>query len=272
MSNHLPIGAHIGLGQGDLGEAEQAEAMFARAAGLGMAHVQIFLGDPQGWKAPSFPHPGGAAGLKAAAEAAGIGLYVHAPYVINVATTNNRIRIPSRKLLAQQVAAASEIGALGLIVHGGHVTKDDDPSAGFANWTKAVDQTDLSCPVLIENTAGGENSMARTVESIARLWDAVGHSGVGLCLDTCHAWAAGIDLPTQVDQIRSITGRIDLVHCNNSRDEFGSGRDRHANLGEGQIPAVNIAATVVAAGAPVTLETASDGHADDIALLRGAGA
>src|SRR5690606_10168523 len=63
--------------------------------------VQIFLGDPQDWKGPVVDYPGGAAGLRTAAEKAGIGLYVHAPYVMNVATTNNRIRIPSRKLLQQ---------------------------------------------------------------------------------------------------------------------------------------------------------------------------
>jgi deoxyribonuclease IV len=258
------LGAHIGL-QDPAASTEQA---LADARALGMDHVQIFLGDPQGWKAPTFPHPDGAAGLRAAAADAGIGLWVHAPYVINVATTNNRIRIPSRKLLAQQVAAATEIGALGLIVHGGHVTKDDDPASGFANWAKAVNQTDLTLPVLIENTAGGEHSMARTVDSITRLWDAVGDSGVGFCLDLCHAWAAGIALPDAVDIIRSITGRLDLVHCNNSRDAFGSGRDRHASLSSGEIPVQDIVRSVAAAGAPVVLETPGDGHADDLLILR----
>jgi deoxyribonuclease IV len=265
------LGAHIGLedvaADPTTGPSAAQDAL-ERARALGMDHVQIFLGDPQGWKGPTFPHPQGAAGLKALAAQIGIGLYVHAPYVINVATTNNRIRIPSRKLLAQQVAAATEIGALGLIVHGGHVTKDDDPSAGYANWTKAVDQIDLTVPVLIENTAGGDHSMARSVESLTRLWAAVGHSGVGFCLDTCHAWAAGIPLPDAATTVLGITGRIDLVHCNNSRDEFGSGRDRHASLLAGTIPADDIVRTVAAAGAPVILETASDGHADDLTVLR----
>ena len=63
-------------------------------------------------------------------------VYVHAPYVINVATTNNRIRIPSRKLLGQHAAAAAAIGAKGLIVHGGHVNASDDPAVGFDNWRK----------------------------------------------------------------------------------------------------------------------------------------
>jgi deoxyribonuclease IV len=265
------LGAHVGLAEGAVdpssGPSSAAEAL-QRARDLGMDHVQIFLGDPQGWKGPTFPHPDGASGLRALAAQVGVGLYVHAPYVINVATTNNRIRIPSRKLLAQQVAAATEIGALGLIVHGGHVTKDDDPSAGYANWAKAVDQIDMTVPVLIENTAGGDHSMARSVDSLTQLWDAVGHSGVGFCLDTCHAWAAGIPLPDVATTVLGVTGRIDLVHCNNSRDEFGSGRDRHASLLAGTIPPDDIVRTVAQAGAPVILETASEGHPEDLALLR----
>jgi deoxyribonuclease-4 len=71
--------------------------------------------------------PAGAAALRADAIAAGVDLYVHAPYIVNVATTNNRIRIPSRKLLQQHMNAAAEIGAKGLIVHGGHVDKGDRP-------------------------------------------------------------------------------------------------------------------------------------------------
>lgn len=255
-SGLVKVGAHIDIGD------PAADLAAARARGLD--HVQIFLGDPQGWAKPDIPD-----GLREAAQASGVGLYVHAPYVINVATTNNRIRIPSRKLLAQQIEAATAIGALGLIVHGGHVTKDDDPAAGYANWTKAVDQIDFTVPVFIENTAGGEHSMARTLESISALWDHVGHSSVGFCLDTCHAWAAGIELSRAVSKIKQITGRVDLVHCNNSRDEFGSGRDRHANLHDGNIPVEQIIDVVNTADAPVILETASDGHGADLSLLRG---
>lgn len=252
----MRLGAHV--------ELSDPGPDLAAAKAQGFDHVQIFLGDPQGWAAPAVP-----AGLAEAAAAAGVGIYVHAPYVINVATTNNRIRIPSRKLLAQHVQAATAINALGLIVHGGHVTKDDDPAAGFANWKKAVDQLDFTLPVFIENTAGGEHSMARTLESLANLWDHVGHSPIGFCLDTCHAWAAGIDLSSAVSSIKGITGRIDLIHCNNSRDEFGSGRDRHANLADGTIVVEQIRGVVQQAQAPIVLETASNGHASDIALIRG---
>ena len=126
--------------------------------------MQFFLGDPQGYKGPRSRYAGGAEALRADAEAAGVDLYVHAPYIVNVATTNNRIRIPSRKLLQQHVDAAAAIGAKGLIVHGGHVGKDDDPEMGFDNWRKAIEATDLKLPLLIENTAGGDNAMTRYLE------------------------------------------------------------------------------------------------------------
>lgn len=236
--------------------------------------VQFFLGDPQGYQGPEFRYAGGAAGLKADAEAAGIDLYVHAPYIVNVATTNNRIRIPSRKLLQQHVDAAAEIGAKGLIVHGGHVNKDDDPSVGFDNWRKAVEATDLKLPLLIENTAGGDNAMTRHLDRIGRVWDAIsaaeGFEQVGFCLDTCHAWASGIDLADAVDRIRSLTGRIDLVHANDSRDAFGSGADRHTSFGHGEIDPDALAGVVRAADAPVICETPGgpDEHRADFAWLR----
>jgi deoxyribonuclease-4 len=247
-SSSVRIGAHV----------DQTDPI-AEAQARGTTLVQFFLGDPQGYQGPEIRYAGGAAGLRADAEAAGIDLYVHAPYIVNVATTNNRIRIPSRKLLQQHVDAAAGIGAKGLIVHGGHVNKDDDPEKGFDNWRKAVEATDLKVPVLIENTAGGDNAMTRHLDRIGRVWDAIssaaGFEQVGFCLDTCHAWASGIDLPDAVEKVRAITGRIDLVHANDSRDAFGSGADRHASFGHGEIAADELAGVVRAAGAPVICET-----------------
>jgi deoxyribonuclease-4 len=192
--------------------------------------------------------------------------------VINVASANNRIRIPSRKLLGQQLKAAASIGAKGLIVHGGHVTADADPAAGVANWVKAVEQIDRPLPLLIENTAGGNGAMARSLEAIARLWEGVAANAdggeIGFCLDTCHANSAGIDLSEAVDRVKAITGRIDLVHCNNSRDEFGSGADRHANFDAGTIDPQALLDVVRAAGAPVVCETPEPGLTDDIAWLQ----
>jgi deoxyribonuclease-4 len=226
------------------------------------------LADPQGWKGSIFPHPDGAPGLKASAIAANIGIYVHARYIINVATTNNKVRIPSRKLLQVDVDAAAAVGAKAVIVHGGHVKDGDDPQAGIDNWVKALAQLDMKVPVLIENTAGGKNSMARRLESIKGLWGAVGDTGVGFCLDTCHAHAGGIDMAALADTILGITGRIDLIHCNDSRDSFDSGADRHANLGEGSIGLDNIINCLKTSNAPVVLETPFEGVSADLEILR----
>jgi deoxyribonuclease IV len=110
--------------------------------------------------------------------------------------------------------------------------------------------------------------MARHFDTIARLWDVIGDAGIGFCLDTCHAWAAGEALVDAVDRIKGITGRIDLVHCNDSKDAAGSGPDRHANRGAGEIGTELLVAAVKAADAPVICETADDGRRDDIAFLR----
>jgi len=259
----IAIGAHV----------DQTDPL-AEARERGAPLVQFFLGDPQGFQGPEIAYAGGAAGLRADAEAAGVDLYVHAPYIVNVATTNNRIRMPSRKLLQKHVDAATEIGAQGLIVHGGHVGKDDDPATGFDNWRKAIEATDLTLPLLIENTAGGDHAMTRYLGRIAGVWAAIeeaeGADMVGFCLDTCHAHAGGNDLTTVVDDVLAITGRIDLVHANDSRDDFDSGADRHASFGAGRIEPDLLAQVVRDAAAPVICETPGPAaaHVADFAWLR----
>jgi deoxyribonuclease IV len=245
-----------------IGSHVSPEDPLAAAEAEGAEAVQIFLGNPQSWKAPK-PRSD-AARLRESP----VPVYVHAPYLINVASPNNRVRIPSRKILQQTCDAAVGIGATAVIVHGGHVTADDDLQAGFERWRKALDQLETTVPVYLENTAGGDHAIARQFDTIARLWDYIGDHGIGFCLDTCHAWAAGEALIDAVDRITSITGRIDLVHCNDSKDPHGSGRDRHANLGTGEIDVDVLVAVVRAADAPVICETADQGRKDDIALLR----
>jgi deoxyribonuclease-4 len=255
------------------GHGDQVDPI-AEAAAREATLAQFFLGDPQAWKGPEIRYPAGATALKAAAEEAGIALYVHAPYVLNVATTNNRIRIPSRKFLQQYLDAAAEVGAAGVIVHGGHVLKNDDPAIGFDNWRKCIDGLDMRVRLLIENTAGGDNAMARRLERIARLWDAIGQAKggdtVGFCLDTCHAHAGGEELVGLVDRVKAITGRIDLVHANDSRDAFDSGADRHANFGDGEVGTEALAEVVRTASVPVVVETPGgrDGQGADIAWLK----
>jgi deoxyribonuclease-4 len=124
--------------------------------------VQFFLGDPQGWKKPP---PREDADLLRRSP---IPIYVHAPYLINVASANNRIRIPSRKILQDTCDAAADVNATAVIVHGGHAD-DKDLEAGFERWVKALQALNTDVPVYLENTAGGNHAMARHFDTIARL-------------------------------------------------------------------------------------------------------
>jgi len=254
----MRIGAHVRDDSDPVGVAND----------LGAEVVQLFLADPQKWNKPG-PHPQTEQLL-----ASDLQVVVHSPYVINVASRNNRIRIPSRKLVAQHAEAAAAIGAFGLVVHGGHVREGEDAADGVANWRKLFERQaetgGFAVPVLIENTAGGDNAMARHFDDLARLWDAVGEFGAGFVLDTCHAWAGGEELLDAVQRVRAITGRIDLVHLNNSRDAFNSARDRHANLAGGTIDPEVLVAVCRTAQAPVVLETPAEGVAEDLQYLRAA--
>lgn len=235
---------------------------------IGADCVQVFLSDPQGWKKP--------APRKDAEElkASPLPLYVHAPYLINVASPKNNIRHGSRKILQQTCDAAAEVGAAAVIVHPGHA--EDGVTKGFPRWVSTVERLSSEVPLYIENTAGGENAVARRFDDLARLWEAIndadGSVELGFCFDTCHAHAAGEKLSDAVERVLAIVGRIDLLHANDSRDPPGTGADRHANLGQGEIEADALRNMIRAARAPVICETPGGGDdmRADLEFVRGA--
>lgn len=237
----MRLGAHV-PSKDPIGEAE------ARGAEV----VQVFLSNPQSWKKPL---PREDADVLRSSD---LPIYVHAPYLVNPVAENTRVRIPSRRILQETCDAAAEIGAAGVVVHGGHVTGEGDMAEAYPRWRKALQQLDSQVPVLIENTAGGDNAVVRRLDTTRCLWDEVGDLGPGYVLDTCHAWAGGEPLDELVERTIEVVGRIDLVHLNDSRDPFDSRRDRHANLGQGHIPEDELFSIVAAAGAPVVVETPGD--------------
>jgi deoxyribonuclease-4 len=249
------IGAHVGSDH-PLGSAEE----------LGADVIQIFLSNPQSWKKPAERQD---ADELAASD---IPIYVHAPYLINPVTSNNRVRIPSRKILQDTCDAAAAIGAAGVVVHGGQVTGDGDMDEAFPRWRKALETVETDVQILIENTAGGDNAVVRRAENIRRLWEEIGDLDPGFVLDTCHSWAGGEPFDGLVERMIEATGRIDLIHCNDSRDPFDSRRDRHANLGDGEIPEAELAAALRASEAPIVIETpgGTDEHRSDLAWIRAA--
>jgi deoxyribonuclease-4 len=249
------VGAHIG-----------SEHPLETAVALGADCVQIFLSDPQGWAKP--PPRDDAAELRRS----DVPLYVHAPYLVNVCSPRNNVRYGSRKILQQTCDAAGEVVAAGVIVHAGHA--EDAVGEGVGRWVRTLEMLESEVPLLIENTAGGTNAVARRFDALARLWDAVSGTSrdveLGFCFDTCHAHAAGEELSDAVERVLAIVGRIQLLHANDSRDPPGTGADRHANLGAGEIGADALRQMIRAAGPPVVVETPGDA-ADlraDLAFVR----
>ena len=234
------------------------------AESVGADCVQIFLSDPQGWEKP--PARRDADELRASK----LPLYVHAPYLINVCSPRNNVRYGSRKILQQTCDAAAEVGATAVIVHAGHA--EDGIAEGVGRWPRTLEMLSSEVPVYIENTAGGENAVARRFDALAQLWRAVKQADtsveVGFCFDTCHAHAAGEDLSDAVERVRAIVGKIDLLHANDSRDPAGTGADRHANLGKGQMGADVLRAMIKEAGPPVLVETPSRDIRADIGFVR----
>ena len=255
------IGAHV-----------ERDAPLEAAAELGAECVQIFLSDPGSWRKPP-PHA-----ETEALRASPIDVFVHAPYLINVCSPKPNVRYGSRKILQQTCDAAAQIDAAAVIVHGGHA--EDDIAEGPGRWLRSLDLLETDVKVLVENTAGGENAVARRFDALARLWDAIGGADhgidLGFCFDTCHAHAAGEELGDAVERAVAITGGLDLLHANDSRDPAGTGADRHERLGEGKIDPEALRAMIsagLAAAPAAVVETPGPlaGLHDDMEFVRALG-
>jgi len=252
-----PVGAHV-----------SGRDPLAEAAEVGADCIQIFLSKPQGWEKP--PPRADAEELRASP----IGLYVHAPYLINVCSPKPNIRYGSRKILTQTCEAAAAVGALAVIVHPGHA--EDGIEEGVGRWTRTLEMLESEVPVYLENTAGGDHAVARRFDALALLWEAVTAAPteveIGFCFDTCHAHAAGENLDDAVERARAITGGIDLLHVNDSRDPPGTGADRHANIGAGTMDLDVLRHMIRTADAPAVVETPRDPDAlrADVEFVRAA--
>lgn len=250
------LGAHVDRG-----------AALDQAAVVRADVVQIFLSGPRTWAAPKLR------GDEDALLHSGLAIYVHAPYLVNPASLNKDVRRNSRQSIIDQAAAAARIGARGLVVHGGHPTGEGTVQDGIAGWVEVLSGLDLPVKLLIENTAGGNAAVARRFDAFAMLYSklvANGHN-IGICLDTCHAHAGGEALVDACAKLQAFAGSIDLIHANDSKDPFGSGRDRHENLGRGACGLEAIRMVVAEAKCPAVVETPGGAELmrDDVAALRG---
>ena len=166
---------------------------------------------------------------------------------------------------------AASFGAKAVIVPGGSVGEGGDIAKGYENWREAIQEVESTgMRSIVENTASGKNSVARYMDSINRLWEEIGDLNVGLCLDTCHTWAGGIPTEEAVKGFKKLVKKIDLVHFNDSKDGFESSRDRHENLGKGNIPKKELEYVINNCKSDIIVETPGglEEQKKDIAWIR----
>jgi len=287
-----PIGAHIPSGGGLV----RAGLPYARA--VGAQAVQFFAGNPRAW-ARSEGDPAQDAAFREGCAASGIAVFIHAPYLINLGSPSPVTRDRSVDAVAHALLRGRQLGAAGVVVHAGSAVDAAGRGAALSQVRELVptlldavhsvqsgeagnDRAARWPLLLVEPTAGGGGTLASTLEQIGEYFAVLGgDERVGLCLDTCHAFAAGADIARPGGVRRLLTslvrtvgrGRLGLVHANDSRDAAGSGRDRHARIGQGSIgidPFGELFVHPAMRGVPVVVETPGGqaGHSHDIELLR----
>ncbi|HEX7404437.1 MAG TPA: deoxyribonuclease IV [Candidatus Nanopelagicaceae bacterium] len=274
------IGAHVPTSGG------MAKRSIAYALTIGAEAIQVFASNPRGWAMPE-PKRDADNEFRAKAAELDIATYVHAPYLINLGSPTEATYRNSLASTAYSLQRGVDIGALGVVIHtGSAVDAAHVPKAwkqihdGMMPILEALNHD--SPTLLLEPTAGQGQSLVKRLEDLTNYLDALEHHPkVGICLDTCHVFAAGHDIKTKggmtqmLDLLVSIAGieRIQLVHANDSMDVCGALKDRHQNLGEGEIgfdPFKELLAHAAVANAPLILETPGQEpeHTREVALLK----
>jgi deoxyribonuclease-4 len=281
-----PVGAHLKVGKGLVAGA------FADAQRIGAETIQVFAGNPRGWAA-SAGRPEQDRAFREATEDAGMRVFVHAPYLVNLGSPTPATYQRSVACVAHNLRRAAHLGAEGVVVHTGSCVTAGSAEAALRQVREGLlpvldslgDSADAPW-LLLEPTAGQGQSLCAGVDDLAAYLAALDfHPRAGICLDTCHVFAAGapLDEPggtTQtVDRIVEIGGRTDhggrlrLIHANDSMDVRGAFKDRHQKIGQGHIGTAafeELFAHEATAGVPFILETPGSRDPDDpdIALLK----
>ncbi|MGD9481930.1 deoxyribonuclease IV [Streptomyces sp. TRM70308] len=277
-----PVGAHVPVAGG------LATTGLAYARELGAEAVQVFVANPRGWATPP-GNPRQDAEFRAACAAEGLPAYVHAPYLINFGSHTPATAERSVESLRHSLRRGRAIGAHGVVVHTGSATGGRDRAVALEQVGDRLrpllaELTDEDDPwLLLEPTAGQGASLCSLAADLGPYVDVLGrHPRLGVCLDTCHAFAAGHDLAAPggmkalLDELVEVVGpgRLRLVHANDSKDVAGAHKDRHENIGAGHIgaePFRELFAHPATEGVPLVIETpgGTGGHAADVARLQG---
>ena len=248
--------------------------------------MQVFVSNPQGW-ALSPGDPAQDAGFRQYMEAAGVPVFVHAPYLVNFGSpTEQTVRLSS-EAVAHALRRGYEIGARGVVVHTGSAVSGGDPAGAMQQVRERLlpildAGTEGGPDLLLEPTAGQGRSLCATVDDLGAYLTALDHHPrLGVCLDTCHLFAAGHDLAAAggahdvlaaFDE-RVGRSRLRLVHANDSVDVCGSRRDRHHNIGHGQLdekPFAEMLHHPVVQDVPFVVETPgkTEEHRRDVETLK----
>jgi deoxyribonuclease-4 len=233
------IGAHVSPA-GGLPKAIE------RGVDRGCRAIQIFNQSPRMWK-PTVHSAENIAAFREAMGASDIdAVLIHAVYLLNCASDDAEIRAKSVASLTHSLGVGEQIGACAVVLHPGSAKTGDVPSA-IARAGEAILEAlaqSEGCPLHLENTAGTGGTLGRSIDELALLLDACGgDERIGLCLDSCHLFASGYDVRTEaglsgvVGEISARIGaeRIGSLHLNDSQTALGANRDRHANIGEGEL-------------------------------------
>lgn len=253
------------------------------AATAGADVVQLHLSAPRQWRAPK--HREDADQLREA----GLVACVHAPYLCNPASADPVVRERTTLVLQQTLDEAERVGARGVVVHAGHAAGGGTMEDALERWLETARPLRSEVPLLVENTASGSTAPGRHLDDLLRLVEVLCAAPfdvpIGVCLDTCHAFAGDpdcVDDPVAwVKAVAAAAGGIEVLHVNDSRAPAGGGRDLHERLGQGEIPADVMAAMVRAAAehgahaaileTPGTLEDKRDEIAAVRAMLTASG-
>lgn len=257
-----------------------------RAAAIGAEAIQIFVGNPRGWATPS-GDPAADAAFRAGVAEHGIAVLIHSAYLVNLGSPAPLTYERSIASVAHAFSRGAAIGARGVVVHTGSCVTAGGREAALRQVREALlpmlDALPDDAPDLwLEPTAGQGQSLAAEIDDLGPYLDALErHPRARICLDTCHAFAAGHDLAapggmsSTLDRLLAVAGagRLAAVHANDSVDACGTFRDRHARIGAGRIglePFRELLAHPAVAGLSVVLETPGgpEAHAADVALLK----
>ncbi|WP_372406952.1 deoxyribonuclease IV [Streptomyces luteireticuli] len=272
-----PVGGHIPVAGG------LARTGLPYARSIGAEAVQVFVANPRGWATP----PGNPA-QDEEFRASGLPSYVHAPYLINFGSDNGGTVDRSVVSLRHSLRRGRAIGARGVVVHTGSATggraRDTALAQVHERLLPLLDELthDDDPRLLLEPTAGQGASLCSWIADLGPYFEALSdHPKLGVCLDTCHLFAAGHDLSAPggmklaLDELVSVVGpgRLGLIHANDSKDVVGAHKDRHENIGSGHIGAEPFAGLFThpeTAGVPLTIETPGgvEGHATDVSRLK----